>query len=96
MKSMSRSCGTMSAAGIIPEWKISTTVAPPYVRCDTSKYTTNNTVCNSTPYTDEDGKASGTTVFVATDCATNQRLPMALQDVRYGQPGVAITEPEGS
>lgn len=57
--------------------------------CDQTKYTSNDNVCNNTPYTDSDGKADGTDVFVLTNCDDNSKLPLSQQDARYAQPGVA-------
>ena len=57
--------------------------------CELDKYTTNNNVCNNTPYTDADGNADGVDVFVLTNCADNSKLPLSQQDARYAQAGVA-------
>ena len=39
--------------------------------------------CTNTTYVDSNGDADGVTVFVATDCGSNDRLPFNQQDVKY-------------
>ena len=53
--------------------------------------TTIGAFCQTTPYTTSDGKAVGTTVFVATHCNTHKPLPYCYQQVPYLQIGVSTT-----
>ena len=85
-----RSCGTISRTPIDTYWrKRDVAIYDPRFACKTKDYTTDNSLCNSTPYKDTNGNAGGVNVFVSTDCKTNRRLPMELQDPRYQQKGVA-------
>lgn len=58
-----------------------------------NEYTTNNNVCSAQAWRSADGsEVIGTTVFVWTDCGTNERLPMDKQDPAYQHPGVALPQ----
>ncbi|KAI9699963.1 MAG: hypothetical protein M1836_002497 [Candelina mexicana] len=40
-------------------------------------------ICNNSPFLDRDGNAEGITMFVATDCVTNEIMPLEQQDPIY-------------
>lgn len=58
-----------------------------------NEYSTLTNVCSTQPFKSADGtQVIGTTVFVWTDCSTNERLPMEQQDPAYQHDGVALPQ----
>jgi len=57
------------------------------VLTDTANY------CNTALYYDENGHAQGQIVFVFTDCATDELLPLSQQTPPYNDPGVSTGIP---
>lgn len=50
-------------------------------------------VCLTQPnYSADKTQVIGSTVFVYTDCGTNERLPMEVQDPAYNHPGVPLPQ----
>ena len=52
------------------------------MECSTN-YTDISFSCTNTMYLDSNGDADGVTVFVSTECGSNERLPFSQQDAKY-------------
>ena len=80
----SRSCGfyISGTAQLTPEICEGSYCSSGEMQCGTN-YTDIAFGCTNTTYVDSNGDADGVTVFVATDCGSNSRLPFPQQDVRY-------------
>lgn len=94
-KSISLTSGQCGYMTFLPElhYSCGTTSEGIWGNNQCNEYTTTANVCSAQAWKSADGsQVIGTTVFVWTDCATNERLPMSQQDPAYQHDGVALPQ----
>lgn len=81
------SCGTLTTA--LTKEQPAGYYSNDYVQyCDKKQLSDTANYCNTTPYQDDNGHASGKVTFVYTDCKTSTPLKTG-QDEAYDFPGVS-------